>query len=143
MQISETLTPAVVDFLSAGTRTGHLAYLGRDGRPLTTPVWFVVDDGALVFATGRDTPKGRLLAKDPRVAVSVDLQEPPYAFAQVQGIAEFVDDPDYLLRICTACGVRYMGAERGEEFGRRNAVPEEIIVRIRPTRVLFNGDVTA
>ena len=29
------------------------------------------------------------------------------------------------------------------EFGRRNAVPEEIIVRIRPTRVLFTGDVTA
>lgn len=143
MQISETLTPAVVDFLSAGTRTGHLAYLAGDGRPLTTPVWFVVDDGALVFATGRDTPKGRLLARDPRVAVSVDLQEPPYAFAQVQGIAELLDDPDYLLKICTACGVRYMGAERGEEFGRRNAVPEEIVVRVRPTRVLFNGDVTA
>ena len=85
----------------------------------------------------------RLLAKDPRVAVSVDLQEPPYAFAQVQGIAELVDDPDYLLKVCTACGVRYMGAERGEEFGRRNAVPEEIVVRVRPTRVLFNGDVTA
>ncbi|KXO91896.1 F420-dependent protein [Tsukamurella pulmonis] len=143
MQISENLTPAVVDFLSAGTRTGHLSYLARDGRPLTAPVWFVIDDGALVFATGRDTSKGRLLAKDPRVAVSVDLQEPPYAFAQVQGIAEFVDDPDYLLTICTACGVRYMGAERGEEFGRRNAVPEEIVVRVRPTRVLFNGDVTA
>lgn len=143
MQISENLTPAVVDFLSAGTRTGHLSYLAGDGRPLTTPVWFVIDDGTLVFATGRDTPKGRLLAKDPRVAVSVDLQEPPYAFAQVQGIAEFVDDPDTLLRICTACGVRYMGAERGAEFGRRNAVPEETIVRIRPTRVLFNGDVTA
>ena len=77
MQITQSLTPAVVEFLASGTRTGHLAYLASDGRPLTTPVWFVIDDGALVFATGRDTPKGRLLAKDPRVAVSVDLQEPP------------------------------------------------------------------
>ncbi|MET9326650.1 PPOX class F420-dependent oxidoreductase [Tsukamurella sp. NPDC003166] len=143
MQITQSLTQAVVEFLSTGTRTGHLAYRASDGRPLTTPVWFVIDDGALVFATGRDTPKGRLLAQDPRVAVSVDLQEPPYAFAQVQGVAEFVDDPDYLLTICTACGVRYMGAERGQEFGQRNAVPEEVVVRVRPTRVLFNGDVTA
>lgn len=70
------------------------------------------------------------------------MEEAPYAFAQVQGIAELVDDPDYLLKVCTACGIRYMGPERGEEFGLRNAVPEEIVVRVRPTRVLYNGDVT-
>nr|WP_051159056.1 PPOX class F420-dependent oxidoreductase [Tsukamurella sp. 1534] len=143
MQISDRLEPAVVEFLSSGTRTGHLSYLAGDGRPLVTPVWFVVDDGALVFATGRDTSKARMLRRDPRVSIGVDLQEPPYAFAQVQGVAEFVDDPDYLLKVCTACGVRYMGADRGEEFGRRNAVPEETVVRLRPTRVLFDGDVTA
>ncbi|BDH57278.1 hypothetical protein MTP03_22170 [Tsukamurella sp. PLM1] len=39
--------------------------------------------------------------------------------------------------------MRYMGAERGEEYGRRNAVPEEVVVRVRPARVLYNGDVTA
>ena len=67
----------------------------------------------------------------------------PLAAARAVLFAQLVDDPAYLLKICTACGIRYMGAERGEEFGRRNAVPEEIIVRVRPTRVLFNSDVTA
>ncbi|CAM3693481.1 MULTISPECIES: PPOX class F420-dependent oxidoreductase [Tsukamurella] len=144
MAAADHLEPAVIAFLSEGTRTAHLTYLAKDGRPLSTPVWFVVDDGALVFATGADTSKGKLIARDPRVAVSVDLPEPPYAFAQVQGIAEIIDDdPDYLLKICTACGGRYMGADRAEEFGRRNAVPGEVIVKIRPTRVLFSGNATA
>jgi hypothetical protein len=29
-----------------------------------------------------------------------------------------------------------MGAERAEEFGRRNGVPGELVVRITPTKVL-------
>ena len=42
---------------------------------------------------------------------------------------------DELLRFATAIGGRYMGAERAEEFGRRNAVPGELLVRVTPTRV--------
>ena len=30
---------------------------------------------------------------------------------------------------------RYMGADRAEEYGRRNGVPGELVVRIRPTKV--------
>jgi len=28
-----------------------------------------------------------------------------------------------------------MGAERADEYGRRNAVPPELVVRVRPTRI--------
>ena len=30
-------------FLSEGTRTGKLAWVGRDGSPHVAPVWFVLD----------------------------------------------------------------------------------------------------
>ncbi|HET7665875.1 MAG TPA: PPOX class F420-dependent oxidoreductase, partial [Mycobacterium sp.] len=36
----------------------------------------------------------------------------------------------------TRTGGRYMGAERAEEFGRRNGVPGELVVRIKPTKVV-------
>jgi nitroimidazol reductase NimA-like FMN-containing flavoprotein (pyridoxamine 5'-phosphate oxidase superfamily) len=49
----DELSEEVVAFLSEGTRTGMLGYLASDGRPLVAPVWFVVDDGALVFNTGK------------------------------------------------------------------------------------------
>jgi PPOX class probable F420-dependent enzyme len=128
--------PEVRDFLTRGTRTGKLGYLAASGRPLVTPVWFVVDGDSLVFNTGKETAKGRALARDPRATLCVDLEEPPFAFVQVQGQAELSEDPAELLRTATAIAARYMGAERAEEFGQRNAVPGELVVRMRPVKVV-------
>ncbi len=134
--------PEVSDFLSHGTRTGKLGFLAASGRPLVAPVWFIVEDGSLVFNTGKDTAKGRALARDPRVSLCVDVEEPPYAFVQVQAEAELSEDPAELLRTATAIAARYMGADRAVEFGQRNAVPGELVVRLRPAKVLANFDVS-
>ncbi|OMC19401.1 F420-dependent protein [Mycobacterium colombiense] len=136
------LTEKVIEFLSAGTRTGMLGYLAADGRPLVAPVWFVVDDGQLAFNTGRDTSKGRALARDPRVVICVDDPHPPYSFVQVQGVATVSEDPRDVLDIATRTGRRYMGADRADEFGRRNAVPGELVVRVRPTKVNAGFDIS-
>jgi PPOX class probable F420-dependent enzyme len=128
--------PEVRDFLTRGTRTGKLGYLAASGRPLVTPVWFVVDGDSLVFNTGKETAKGRALARDPRATLCVDLEKPPFAFVQVQGEAELSEDRAELLRTATAIAARYMGAERAEEFGQRNAVPGELVVRMRPVKVV-------
>jgi PPOX class probable F420-dependent enzyme len=137
------LTPEVVAFLSDGTRTGKLGWTAADGRPLVAPVWFVVEDGALLFNTGKETAKGRAVRRDPRVVLCIDLEEPPYAFVQVQGTATISEDPGELLRSATAIGRRYMGADRAEEFGNRNGVPGELIVRVEPTKVIAVLDMTA
>jgi PPOX class probable F420-dependent enzyme len=135
------LSAQVVEFLSAGTRTGMLGYVAADGRPLVAPVWFVVDDGQLVFNTGRDTSKGRALARDSRVVICVDDPHPPYSFVQVQGVASVSENPPDVLDVATRTGARYMGADRAEEFGRRNAVPGELVVRVRPTKILTGFDI--
>ncbi len=134
--------PKISAFLGAGTRTGKLAYAGADGRPLVAPVWFIVEDGALVFNTGKNTAKGRALVRDPRATLCVDLEEPPYAFVQVQGDAELSEDPGELVRTATAIAARYMGQDRAAEFGKRNGVPGELVVRLRPTRVNAVFDMT-
>ena len=134
--------PRVRDFLAHGTRTGKLAYLAASGRPLVAPVWFIVEGDSLVFNTGRETAKGRALARDPRVSLCVDLEEPPYAFVQVQGEAELSEDPAELVRTATAIAARYMGAERAEEFGKRNGVPGELVVWLRPVKVLAVFDIS-
>lgn len=136
------LSDRVVAFLSAGTRTGMLAFTAADGRPLVAPVWFVVDDGALVFTTESRTAKGRALQRDPRVTICVDDPHPPYSFVQVQGLASVSDDPQQLLDIATRTGARYMGTDRAEEFGRRNAVPGELVVRLNPTKVIAGFDIS-
>jgi PPOX class probable F420-dependent enzyme len=134
--------PEVRAFLQAGTRTGKLSYLAADGRPLVVPVWFVLEGDSLVFNTHKDTGKGRSLARDPRISLCVDLDEPPYAFVQVQGEAEMSEDPAELVRTATTIAARYMGARLAKEFGKRNGVPGELVVRLRPTKVLANFNVT-
>ena len=134
--------PQVRAFLTEGTRTGKLSFTSASGQPLVAPVWFVVDGDELVFNTGKGTAKGRALARDPRTAICVDLEQPPYAFIQVQGVAELSEDPAELVRTATAIGARYMGPERAEEFGQRNGVPGELVVRIRPHKVLGGFDMT-
>lgn len=136
------LTAEIAAFLSAGTHTGKLGWTAADGRPLVAPVWFVVEDGDLLFNTGKETAKGRAIRRDPRLVLCVDLEAPPYAFVQVQGTATISEDPGELVRSATAIGGRYMDAERAEEFGRRNGVPGELLVRLRPTKVIAVMDMT-
>ena len=130
------LTDDVIEFLAEGTRTAKLGYVAADGRPLVAPVWFVVDGRELVFNTGRDTAKGRALRRDPRVVVCVDDERPPFSFVQVQGEVTLSEDPEELVATATRIGGRYMGADRAQEFGRRNGVPGELVVRVRPTKIV-------
>ena len=140
--MSSITDPEVRAFLTAGTRTGKLSFVSPSGHPLVTPVWFVLEGNTVVFNTGSDTAKGRYLARDPRVSLCVDLEAPPYAFVQVQGNASLSEQPDELVRTATLIGARYMGPERAKEFGKRNGVPGELVVRIQPTKVLATFDMT-
>ena len=137
------LLAQVRQFLSTGTRTGKLGWVAADGRPLVAPIWFVVEGDDLLFNTGAETAKGRAIARDPRLVLTVDLEAPPYAFVQVQGIAEATEELNEVRRIATLTGARYMGADKAEEFGARNGVPGELGVRLRPSKVVANFDMTA
>jgi PPOX class probable F420-dependent enzyme len=128
-------------FLSDGTRTGKLATTRADGRPHVVPIWFVLDGDDLVFTTGATSVKGRSMRRDPRVCLSVDDERPPYAFVMIEGRATLSEDPADLLRFATEVGGRYMGADRAEEFGRRNGSAGELLVRVTPSRVLAIDDV--
>lgn len=129
-------------FLMFGTRTGKIATVMKSGAPHVMPIWFVLDGDDIVFTTGHDTIKGRNLRRDPRVSMVVDDQQPPYSFVHVRGEARISEDPDELLRLATEIGRRYMGDELAEEFGRRNAVPGELLIRIAPARLIAEAAIS-
>jgi hypothetical protein len=64
----------------------------------------------------------------------------PYAFVHLRGHVALSEDLEELLRFATAIAGRYMGDDRAGEFGRRNAVPGELLVRPRPERVIATAD---
>jgi PPOX class probable F420-dependent enzyme len=129
-------------FLAEGTRTGKLATVRPDGRPHVAPIWFVVEDGDLVFNTWHTSVKARNLAADPRAALVVDYQEPPFGYVLVEGTVDVSSDLDEVRRIATKIGGRYMGAHRAEEFGARNGVDGELAVRLRVDRISGRDGVT-
>ncbi|MDQ3641329.1 MAG: PPOX class F420-dependent oxidoreductase [Actinomycetota bacterium] len=124
------------EFLSAGTRTAHLATVRGDGKPHVAPVWFVLDGDDLVFTTGSETVKGRNLQRDTNVCLTVDQPSPAYSFVQITGEASLSEDKDELLRWATMIGGRYMGQEQAESFGARNAVEGELLVRVTPAKII-------
>lgn len=130
-----------IGFLKEGTRTAHVATVKRDGSPHVVPVWFEIDGGSLLFTTGRQTVKAQNLRHDPRICLSIDDPVPPYAFVKIEGTASTSEDPDELLYWATRIGGRYMGEENADLFGRRNAVPGEILVKVVPDTITAFKDI--
>ena len=128
-------------FVQEGTRTGKLATVRKDGRPHVMPVWFLLDGDDVLFNTGADTVKGRNLRREGRASLCVDDDRPPFAFVTISGPVELVEDVAEVRRWATAIGARYMGAGRAEEFGARNGVPGELLVRLRAERVVAEAGV--
>lgn len=131
------------EFVSAGTRTGKLATVRADGSPHIAPIWFLIDGDDVVFNTGEDSIKGRNLIRDGRFSLCVDDDRPPFSFVVLRGRARLSQDMDEMRLWAGRLGARYMGAERGEEFGARNATPGELLVRGRIESVGAVADVAA
>jgi hypothetical protein len=130
-------------FVTEGTRTGKLATTRPDGRPHVVPIWFVLDGDDLVFNTGADTVKGRSLAHNGWASICIDDERPPFSFVTVSGKVTISTDVDDVLLWATRIAARYMGEERAEEFGRRNAVEGELVVRLPAAKVFAISRIAA
>ncbi|MEV6804598.1 PPOX class F420-dependent oxidoreductase [Streptomyces sp. NPDC017248] len=130
-------------FVSDGTRTGKLSTVRADGSPHVAPIWFLLDGDEVVFNTGKDTVKGRNLARDGRVALCVDDDRPPFHFVVLSGRARLSEDLAEVRRWATRIAARYMGEERAEEYGARNGVPGELLVRVSVENVVAVRDLAA
>lgn len=123
-------------------RTAKLAVVRKDGSPLVAPVWAEVDGDDIVFLTSAETIKGKAILRDPRVSMCWDDEKPPFSFVTIHGTATTSTDPDELLAFATSTAARFMGADKADAYGRRNAVPPEMVVRVRPTSIIAKRDIS-
>ena len=127
--------------MASPARTAKLAVVRADGSPHVAPVWVDLDGDQIVFMTSAATIKGKAILRDPRVSLCWDDERPPFSFVTVAGTAATSADAGDLVRWATRIGGRYMGADRAQEFGRRNAVPPELVVRVTPTQIVAKVDI--
>jgi PPOX class probable F420-dependent enzyme len=142
-------------FLMQGTFTGKLATVKKDGSSHIVPIWFVLDGGSnkggsgrkgkdedIIFTTDSTSVKAKNIQHDNRVSICVDDQTPPFSFVVVYGTAKIhLYKQRELFRFATKIARRYMGKENAELYGRRNSTEGEVLVRIKPTRIIAEKDI--
>ena len=131
------------DFMIGQARTGKLSTVREDGRPHVAPIWFTLDGDDLIFMTWHESVKGRNIQRDPRVALCVDEEAPPFAYVIYEGEAQIMElAPEEQLKWSTEIGGRYMGADQAEAFGKRNAVEGELVIRVKPNKVMAKKNIS-
>ena len=131
----------IIDFLMEGTRTGKLSTVREDGHPHVAPIWFVWNEGKIIFCTMDSSVKAKNIRRNPQVSICVDDESPPYAFVIIQGTAKFSDNQKDLLKWNTILGGRYMGEKLAEVYGKRNTVEGSLLVEVTPTKMISEKDV--
>jgi len=102
----------VAQELLQSRKLARLAYIWKDGTPRVVPIWFHWDGQDLVMAGPSDAPKMEVLARNSKVAVTIDSETWPYHALMIRGTATctLVDGvpSEY-----AAAARRYMGDEQG------------------------------
>ena len=131
-----------LQFLRSPVRTGKLATVCKDGRPLVVPVWYDLEGETLVFMTAQDSLKANNMRRDPRVSLCVDDEVTPFAYVELDGTVVMADDADQGLYWATRIGGRYMGQELAETYGKINSGAGVLVVHVTPTNMHGYKDIT-
>jgi len=107
----------------------RLAYIAPDGTPRVVPIWFHWNEREFVMASPPKAPKLRALAKNPKVALTIDDNTFPHKVLLVRGTASLKDVagvvPEYAL-----AADRYFGPEQGKAWIKQLGTMISGMVRI-------------
>ena len=111
----------------------HIATIGPNGEPQSTPVWYGWDGTDLKFSTTKARQKYRNLVRNPQASASILDPDDPYRYLEIRGAAEIEDDPDKTF--IDEMSRKYMG----RDFPGNQPGDERVVVKIRPEHVTTEG----
>ncbi len=107
----------------------RLAYVATDGTPRVIPIWFHWNGTELVMGTPPKAPKLKSLAKNPRVAITIDDNTFPHKVLLIRGTARMEPVqgvvPEYAM-----AAERYFGPEQGKAWAAQMGKMVSSMVRI-------------
>ena len=124
--------PAAKELL-ASTIPARLAYIATDGTPRVIPIWFHWTGTEFVLGTPPKAPKLKALAKDPRVALTIDDNNFPHKVLMVRGTARLEPLNGIVPEYATAAE-RYFGPDQGKAWVAQlgQMVPSMVRITITP-----------
>jgi len=149
--MSEMSKTQIRRFLNKGTFTGKLATVKKDGSSHVVPIWFVLDYqnnednlGNIYFTTFIGSVKAENIQRDNRISMCIDDQTPPFSFVTIHGTAKLYPyKQKEVLKWATRIAERYIGKKDSKAYGERNSGEGAVLVRIKPTKIIAEKDITA
>ena len=140
--MAEMTKDEIRNFLLKGTFTGKLGTINKNGTSHVVPIWYTLDDeDNILFNTDNNSVKAKNIKRDNRVRLCVDDQTPLFSFVTIDGNAEIVSkEPKEVFKWAKIIAARYMGDDKAEEYGRRNSSEGELLIKIKPTKVIGQKD---
>jgi PPOX class probable F420-dependent enzyme len=113
----------------------HVATIGPNGEPQSTPVWYDWDGTHVKISQTKTRQKYRNVGREPRIALSITDPDNPYRYLEVRGEVERIDDdPDYAF--INAMASKYMGVD---EYPYHQPGDERVTLHIRPEHTTGMG----
>src|SRR5512146_2096755 len=123
--------PAAQDLLKSKI-PARLAYIGTDGAPRVVPIWFHWNGKELVMATPPTAPKLKALAKNPRIAITIDDNTLPHKVLLIRGSAR-LESVNGIVPEYAAAAERYFGAAMAQGWLGQLQTMVSSMVRIAVT----------
>ncbi len=105
----------VVQELLQSTIPARLAYTWHDGTPRVVPMWFHWTGEGILMGAPPNSPKMRVLADRPAVALAIDRDEWPYQVLTIRGAADVTEVEGFFPEYA-AMARRYLGEAGSEQF---------------------------
>ena len=93
----------------------RLAYVWMDGTPRVVPIWFHWNGSEFVIGTPPKAPKLKALARNPKVALTIDDNTFPHQVLLVRGTSRLHPVEGIVPEYATAAE-RYFGREQGQAW---------------------------
>jgi PPOX class probable F420-dependent enzyme len=110
----------------------RVAYIAPDGTPRVLPIWFHWTGSQLVLGTPPNAAKAKALAKNSKVAVTIDDNQFPHKVLLIRGTAH-LDTVSGIVPEYAAAAERYFGAQQGQAWVKQLRAQTESMVRIAIT----------
>jgi PPOX class probable F420-dependent enzyme len=111
----------------------HIATIGPNGEPQSSPVWYGWDGTQLKFSTTKARQKYKNLVRNPRVSASILDPDDPYRYLEIRGVAEIEEDPDKAF--IEEMARKYLG----KDYPWHRPDEERVVVKIRPRHATTQG----
>jgi PPOX class probable F420-dependent enzyme len=115
--------------LLASAIPARLACLAADGTPRVMPIWFHWDGRELVLGTSPNAAKVKAIARNPKVAVTIDDNQFPPKVLLVRGTAR-LETVSGIVPEYAKAAERYLGSEPGRAWVEQMRQKSTQMVRI-------------